>query len=108
MERGSAVPCRQRQPRTAVTGSVYDARSDRFDPLFGVQNAMRVPAYWQLDLRIDRSFQIGRARVLVFADFQNVTNRENAEEIVYTADFRRRGIITGLPFIAVTGARIEL
>ena len=95
-------------PRTPVTGSVYDARSDRFDPLFGRQSSIRVPTYWQLDLRIDRSFRVGPARALVFADLQNVTNRQNAEEIVYTADFRRRGIITGLPFIAVVGTRIEL
>ncbi len=96
-------------PRTPVTGSVYDARSDRFDPVFGPQGSIRVPSFWQLDLRVDRTFPLGRsARALVFADLQNVTNRQNAEEIVYSGDFRRRGIITGLPFIAVIGGRLEL
>lgn len=96
-------------PRTPVVGSVYDARSDRFDPVFGPQGTTRVPAFWQLDLRVDRAFELGRdVRALVFADLQNVTNRENAEEIAYSADFRRRGIITGLPFIAVVGGRLEL
>ena len=58
---------------------------------------------------MDRTFPLGRgARALVFADLQNVTNRQNAEEIAYSADFRRRGIITGLPFIAVIGGRLEL
>jgi hypothetical protein len=107
-------------PRTPVIGSVYDARSDRFDPAFGSQNTLRVPAFWQLDLRVDRTFALGRpaltetgeagpalARLVVFADLQNVTSRSNAEEIIYSADFRRRGIITGLPFIAVLGARFE-
>ncbi len=96
-------------PRTPVIGSVYDARSDRFDPVFGSQSSIRVPDFWQLDLRVDRSVPLGRGvRALVFADLQNVTNRKNAEEIAYSADFRRRGIITGLPFIAVVGGRLEL
>lgn len=96
-------------PRTPVTGGVYDARSDRFDPIFGPQSSIRVPEFWQLDLRVDRTFPLGRdVRALVFADLQNVTNRQNAEELAYSADFRRRGIITGLPFIAVVGGRLEL
>ena len=33
--------------------------------------------------------------------------RKNAEEIVYSADFKRRGTITGLPTIAVVGGRLE-
>lgn len=96
-------------PRTPVIGSVYDGRSDRFDPIFGSQNTIRVPSFWQLDLRVDRTFALGSAaRLLVFADLQNVTNRRNAEEIVYSAGFRQRGIITGLPFVAVVGARLSL
>lgn len=96
-------------PRTPVVGSVYDARSDRFDPVFGPQNTLRIPSFWQLDLRVDRSFPIGeRLRLLLFADLQNVTNHDNAEEIVYSSDFRERGIITGLPFVAVVGGRLEL
>lgn len=96
-------------PRTPVLGSSYDARADRFDPIFGPQSGIRIPAFWQLDLRVERAFPLSEsARVLVFADVQNVTNRENAEEIVYSSDFRRRGTIRGLPTIAILGARLEL
>ncbi len=96
-------------PRTPVIGSTYDARSDRFDPVFGAQSSIRVPAFWQIDLRVDRSFQLGEAlKLLLFADVQNVTNRQNAEEIAYSASFRERSIITGLPTIAIIGARLEL
>jgi hypothetical protein len=96
-------------PRTPVVSSVYDARSDRYDPVFGPQSSIRIPSFWQLDLRVDRSFSLGRGvRALLFADLQNVTGRANAEEIVYSADFRRRDRITGLPFVAVLGARVEL
>jgi TonB family protein len=95
-------------PRTPVTGSTYDARADRFDPVFGPQNTIRIPAFWQADLRIERVFRLGKeTRVLVFADVQNVTNRANAEEIVYSADFQRRDTIKGLPVLPVVGARLE-
>lgn len=96
-------------PRTPVIGSVYDARSDRYDPVFGPQNGIRIPAFWQLDLRVERVFPLGKdVRASVFADVQNVTNRANAEEIVYSGSFRERGTIRGLPALAVVGARVEL
>jgi TonB family protein len=96
-------------PRTPVIGSTYDARNDRYDPVFGPQSSIRVPAFWQLDVRVDRSFDLGRdVKLLLFADVQNVTNRENAEEIVYSASFRQRSTIRGLPAVAVVGARLEL
>lgn len=95
-------------PRTPVVGSYYDARNDRYDPVFGPQNTIRVPAFWQLDLRVDWTQPLGKGlRLVVFADVQNVTAHENAEEIVYSADFRERGIIRGLPTIAVVGGRLE-
>lgn len=96
-------------PRTPVVGSAFDARSDRFDPVFGPHNGIRLPAFWQLDVRAERTFALGRGvRLLLFADIQNVTNRENAEEIVYSSTFRRRDTIKGLPALAVIGARLEL
>ncbi len=95
-------------PRTPVIGSTYDARSDRYDPVFGSQNSIRIPAFWQIDLRVERSFALGEvARLVLFADVQNITNRENAEEIVYSASFRQRSTITSLPTIAVVGGRLE-
>jgi len=95
-------------PRTPVVGTAYDARSDRYDPLFGPQNSLRIPAFWQIDVRVDRSFALGETvRLLLFADVQNVTNRENAEEVVYSASFRQRSTITSLPAIAVVGGRLE-
>jgi TonB family protein len=95
-------------PRTPVVGSTYDARGDQYDPVFGPQSSIRVPAFWQVDVRVERVFPLSdKTRILAFADVQNVTNHANAEEIVYSPDFRRRGTITGLPTIAVIGGRVE-
>jgi TonB family protein len=96
-------------PRTPVLGAFYDAKDDVYQPAFGAQNSIRLPAFWQLDLRVDRSFRLGEsARLLVYLEGLNVTNRANGEEYVYDVDYTRRGIVTGLPVIAVLGARVEL
>ena len=95
-------------PRTEVVGSTYDAKSDRYDPLFGPQNGLRIPAFFQLDAKIERSFALGAGvQLSAFLDVQNVTARQNAEEIVYSNDYRRRDTIRGLPTLAVVGVRLE-
>jgi TonB family protein len=96
-------------PRTPVAGAFYDVKDDVYQPVFGAQNSIRLPDFWQLDLRVDRSFPLGdAARLLVYAEGLNVTNRGNAEEYVYNVDYRQRGTVTGLPVIAVLGARVDL
>ena len=99
-------------PRTPVIGAFYDTKDDDFEPVFGAQNTLRLPAFWQIDVRVDRAFpfHVGAddGRVLVYLEGLNVTNRSNAEEYVYGVDYTRRGAITGLPIVAVLGARVEL
>ncbi len=95
-------------PRTPVNASTYDAKNDRYDPVFGAQNATRLPAFYQLDAKVDRVFPLGEGRKLtVYLDVENVTAHDNAEEYVYSFDYARRGIITGPPTIAVVGARLD-
>jgi hypothetical protein len=96
-------------PRTPVAGAFYDAKDDAYQPIFGPQNSVRLPDFWQLDLRVDRSFALGEsARILVYLEGLNVTNRSNGEEYIYNVDYTRRGTVTGLPAIAVIGARVDL
>ena len=94
-------------PRTAVTGSFYDARDDIFQPLFGAHNGIRIPGFYQLDFRVERGFTLGKSKLNVFLDVQNVSNRSNAEEIAYSFDYSARKYVTGLPALAVLGARLE-
>jgi hypothetical protein len=95
-------------PRTPVVGSFYDAKDDTFQPVFGAQNSIRLPDFWQLDLRVDRRFEFtDDARLIVYLELLNVTNRQNGEEYAYSVDYERRGIIAGLPVIAALGARME-
>jgi TonB family protein len=95
-------------PRTPVTDAYFDTSADQFDPLFGAQNSIRIPAFYQLDLRVEKTITRRTYRLNIFVDVQNVTNRSNPEEIIYNYDFSRRGYITGLPTLAVVGARLEI
>lgn len=93
-------------PRTPVVGAYFDARDDRYDPLLGAQNSLRIPDFVQLDLRVERAFVWSRATLRLYLDVQNVTWQRNPEEIVYSEDWSRRGYITGLPTLAILGARV--
>jgi hypothetical protein len=95
------------EPRTDVIGSLFDSQSGRYEPIRGVHNGIRLPAYFAVDARAERRFPIGTARGAVYVEIQNLTNRANAEEIIYSADFSERGYLTSLPLLAIAGVRIE-
>jgi TonB family protein len=93
-------------PRTPVIGS-YAVGPQEYDPIFGPHNSIRIPAFYQLDVRVERSWVFRRAKLNVFIDVQNVTNRKNPEEIIYSTDYATKGYITGFPTLAILGARLE-
>jgi TonB family protein len=93
-------------PRTPVVGSFLVGNED-YDPVFGAHNSIRLPAFYQLDARLERAWVLRRAKLNLFLDVQNVTNRKNPEEFIYNAQYTVRGTITGLPTLAVLGARLE-
>jgi hypothetical protein len=94
-------------PRTPVTGAYFDAQTGTYEPFFGALNSIRIPAFVQLDARVSKAFAIRRASLEAYLDVQNVTNRSNPEEIVYSLDYSQRRYITGLPILPVLGARLS-
>jgi hypothetical protein len=95
-------------PRTPVESAFFDATLDRYEPIFGAHNSIRIPDFYAFDLRVDRSFDLGGVFVSAYLELQNLTNHTNAEEIVYRQDFRQRELITGLPALAVLGLEVKL
>jgi outer membrane receptor protein involved in Fe transport len=93
-------------PRTPVVDS-YLGRDGYDEPVFGAHNSIRIPAFYQLDVRGEKAFIMQRMKLSVFIDVQNVTNRKNPEEIIYSENYKVRSTITGLPTLAVAGARLE-
>jgi TonB family protein len=95
-------------PRTKVVGSFYDARRDLYEPVFSTkQNGIRIPAFFQVDVRFAKRFEWKPVKLEVFLDVQNVSNRKNAEDIAYNYNYSNQANITGLPILPVIGARAE-
>ncbi|MET0344212.1 MAG: TonB family protein [Polyangiales bacterium] len=90
-------------PRTRVIGTYYDARRDRVQPVFGEQNGVRIPLFVQLDLRASQTLALGDTELQIYLEVQNVTNRDNTEELVYSPDFTRKDGIQSLPILPVAG-----
>jgi TonB family protein len=94
-------------PRTPVVGSYLDSLTGDYEPIFGAHNSIRIPSFYQLDARAEKGFVMQRMKLSVFIDVQNVTNRKNPEELIYSTDYAQRSYIIGLPTLAVAGARME-
>ncbi|MBN9162862.1 MAG: TonB-dependent receptor, partial [Myxococcales bacterium] len=94
-------------PRTPVVGAYYNARRDLYEPAFGEQNSIRIPAFAQADVRLSKKFQWNWGKLELYADVQNITNRKNREDMVYNYNYTSRNYITGLPTLAVVGARLD-
>jgi TonB family protein len=94
-------------PRTPVVGAFIGTRRDLYEPEFGAQNSIRIPAFVQLDARVSKRFKWSWGKAEIYLDVQNVTDRANPEEIVYDYSYTKKGYITGLPTLPVAGARFE-
>ena len=93
-------------PRTPVTGDFFDVQTGLYEPFFGALNSTRIPPFIQWDIRLAKTFAIGKTSLETYLDVQNVTDRANPEEIVYSLDYTQRHYITGLPLLPVAGARL--
>jgi hypothetical protein len=106
---GARVRYASGYPRTPVVGSFFDAQQGRAEPVFGAQNGIRLPAFVSLDLSAARTFDLGGGHGLrVYLEVQNATAHQNAEEYVYDANFTNRGVIEGLPPLALLGVELVL
>jgi hypothetical protein len=95
-------------PVTPVVGSVYDARSGVYVPVYGSVNSDRDPTFHQLDARVEKGFRIGDGKIAVYLDLQNAYNSENQQGAVYSYDYREREAVSGLPILPNLGLRGEL
>ncbi len=94
-------------PTTPVVGSVYNAAADRYYPTFGSQYSSRMPAFAQLDLRLDKKWVFKNWMLSTYVDVQNVLNRANPEAMQYNHDFSKKQVRQGLPVYPIFGIKGE-
>jgi TonB family protein len=94
-------------PRTPVIDSYLDTRPNLYQPVLGARNSIRIPEFMQLDVRLAKTFKVASTKAEVYLDVQNVTNRDNAEELTYSQNYAERNVIQGLPILPIVGLRWE-
>ena len=72
---------------------------------FGQRN----PMFHQLDVRIDKSWQIGQYfKLSAYLDIYNIYNQGNVEGVSYNYNYTLNTTATGIPFLPSFGLRGEL
>lgn len=93
-------------PFTPLEPAYFDAGADVWVPRAAAAPlSQRAGAFFQLDLRIDKTFLFDDWRLNLYLELNNTTNRANIESVQYTDDFRSRDDITGLPLLPSLGIR---
>ena len=90
-------------PITPTVGSYVDTGLQKYVPLSGPALSERLPAFAQLDVRIDRSWKRPWGTLKLFLDVQNVTNRVNPEGVSYNFDYSSKQYTRGLPVFPSLG-----
>jgi hypothetical protein len=95
-------------PTTPVEGSVYDTNRGLFIPLYGAVNSTRDPAFNQLDVRVQKTFNIGSGYIAAYLDVQNVYNSPNPSGYTYSYDYTTKEASPGSFFFPNLGVRGKL
>ena len=93
-------------PYYAVDNRVYALDERAWVPIFA-EEPSRMPAYWTLDLRVDKRYVFRAWALTTYLDLMNATDRRNQELVNWTADFGREVPVYGLPIVPAFGLRGE-
>lgn len=95
-------------PNTAVATAVYNEQSDNYTQVRSdCTYCSRIPAFHQLDVRVDKTFVFDRFLLGLYVDVQNAYNRANPEGLQYNFDATQSAVLAGLPLIPSFGIRGE-
>lgn len=89
-------------PLTPVAGAYQDTDGD-WVPVDGPLLSTRLPDFFQLDVRLDRTWRRTWGAINLYIDLQNIVNRSNPEGVTYNRDFTKRSFTTGLPIFPSIG-----
>jgi hypothetical protein len=96
-------------PYTPQGPGAFDASSATYLPTPPLRpNGSRLPPFHELDLRVDRAWTLGAARLTAYADVENVYAYQAPIGVVYSYNFRIDEFARGLPVLPSIGLRGEL
>jgi hypothetical protein len=92
-------------PYTPCLGGVLNAASGSYVCISGAQYSERLPAFHELDVRVDRHWYYEKWQLSAYLDLLNAYNRGNPEALSYNFNFSQTLYTTGLPIIPSLGIR---
>ena len=92
-------------PLTPVAAAYLDSSGD-WVAVDGPLLSRRLPDFFQLDVRVDRSWQGKWGTWNLYIDIQNVINRHNAEGVTYSDDYGKQSYTNGLPIFPSIGVEL--
>lgn len=94
-------------PYTKVTNAFQDLDSRGYEPVYGPAGSDRLPPYFAIDVRFDKTWTFDRWALTAYVDAQNVTNHKNVDWMGFTEDYRSEQPIAGLPTVPTFGFKGE-
>jgi TonB family protein len=96
-------------PYTPSGTGALDAGSATYLPTPALTpNSARLPPFHELDLRVDRTWKLGAARLTAYVDVENVYSYAAPIGVAYSFDYSRSEFARGLPILPSLGLRGEL
>ncbi len=96
------------KPYTPATAAVFDSDAGAYQPIDGLANSARDPAFHRLDVRLEKTWSFEAWKLSAYVDVQNAYNRKNVEGRSYNYNYSKSGNATGLPILPIVGLRGEL
>lgn len=94
---------------TPCQGGIFDSAAGAYACQSGPTFSRRLPAFNQLDLRIDKTWLYDSGvKLSAYLDLLNVYNRRNVEGVSYNYDYSRSTYAGGLPILPSLGVRVEM
>ena len=91
-------------PDTPINGSVYDADTDSYLPIYSSHiNSERGAPYHQLDVRVDKLWVFHNWTLNTYLDVQNVYWNRYPFAYTYNYDFTKRKPVSVVPFMPSIG-----
>lgn len=94
-------------PCTGI-GGVYDSAAGAYACVSGRAFSERLPAFHQLDVRVDKTWDFRTWKLSAYLDLYNVYNHASPEDVSHNFNFSRTTYQSGLPIIPSFGVRGEL
>jgi TonB family protein len=96
-------------PYTPELGGTMDYDAGSYAPVTArTRNSARLPAFHQLDVRVDKTWKFQAWSLSWYLDLQNTYVHQNTESISYNFDYSQTTPTYGIPILPIMGLRGEL